>query len=83
MPEYVRRSCSECGIRLPQPEMREAEVQPIGVNGNFLASRVKWYCPSCAAKLPSNRKVRVVRGPTARMFELDNRSRLNSRKPTP
>ncbi len=46
MGEYAKRTCSECGLKLPQPEMEKHLVQPVGVNGNLLAAREKWFCPA-------------------------------------
>lgn len=48
MVSYARRACSECGVREPQPGMYQFEVIPIGVHGNFLAPRLRWFCEFCA-----------------------------------
>lgn len=48
MAAYARKACSNCGILLPQPEMLQREVTPLGVRGNALPSRLKWFCSLCA-----------------------------------
>lgn len=48
MATYARKTCSDCGIMLPQPEMLRREVTPTGVRGNALSPRLKWFCVHCA-----------------------------------
>ena len=48
MVSYSRKSCSSCGIRLPQPEMCRRAVTPTSVRGHPLPSRLKWFCHHCA-----------------------------------
>ena len=50
MATYAKRTCSDCGIRLPQPNMLQLQVSQRGVNGNWLAPRDKWFCLSCVTK---------------------------------
>lgn len=50
MASYARKTCSACGLRMPQPEMRGRLVSPISVRGTPLPPRMKWFCSSCDEK---------------------------------
>lgn len=50
MTSYARKTCSNCGIQLPQPEMLQRDVTPLGVRGNPLPTRQKWFCAQCAPR---------------------------------
>lgn len=50
MTTYAKRTCADCGIRLPQPDLFQLFVTVQGVTGNLLAPRVKWFCQPCATK---------------------------------
>lgn len=47
MAEYAKRTCFQCGVRLPQPKMQAVEVSKIAESGLALSTRDKWMCPGC------------------------------------
>lgn len=60
MASYARKTCSSCGIRLPQPEMCERMVTPTSVRGVPLSPRLKWFCRRCAPPSPWEQMTRKM-----------------------
>lgn len=57
MAVYAKRTCRDCGIKLPQPEMLRTLDHPVGINGNPLSPREVWVCRLCHSDRDMRAKV--------------------------
>lgn len=47
MAEYAKRTCFQCGIRLPKPKMLAVEMSKTDREGQIVSTSDKWICPDC------------------------------------
>jgi hypothetical protein len=70
MAQYAKRTCFNCGIRLPQPELRRLFIERFSVRGNELPAREEWTCNNCYPAMKH-------RDPYLRSNEENEKRRLN------
>lgn len=58
MADYSKRTCNDCGIKLPAPEMRQETRTPLSVSGKPLPTRQIWLCAKCYRSLGNLKKRR-------------------------
>ena len=57
MVEYSKRTCKDCGIKMPVPAMFQISRAPLGINGRPLPTRLVWLCKKCHASLEGKLKL--------------------------